>query len=434
MAKFTRNLAIYAVLRYSLIGIATISTFVQVGVFARVLDEKTLAFLMVLYGYAVFLNWIDAGLSRPVYPALREQFLKKGNYEDLLVNTIGVYLILSFAAVLIFTFAGQLLSVILDHNLTLTTVSLISATIGMNTGISFFRNLYAAIDGYIQYELIDLARRVSNLLIFGLAAIDDTLMLMATVHVCTTAVLLVVTVTLLTLQGNSRLGEVVRNAPRSFAPMYRRFGSDIKSYFVFMINETVVYNVGFILFPLFLSSSAIVVFGLWMRIVGGFGTLVRAVCDVLIHKFTDEHFKGNHSASYRTQIAMLVASGLLALVLVSVFWWLKDVILYYWVANKYEITGLQIFALTIWVFGNGLQHVSGTVLLAMGGFFDTVRTISTKVAVSVVALAVVSVFSGCELTTILLLLSITYITGAMLYLNAGLAATRDFALQAMASR
>jgi O-antigen/teichoic acid export membrane protein len=404
----------FTFLKYTGLSIGMINSFLQPFLFNKFFDEDTFSFLLVIYGISVYLTFMDGGISKPLYAYLRKKFIKKEELRDELTHITSFYFFVSVILCLLFFTVLVFVWHYYPNRLTFPFLVLFSIYTALNIVITYYYNILSAVEEYYFFEKINVGRRVLNLVAIFLLFIDETFVL--------SFVLSVVVLVILFLLLNIRLikkfdlsNKIFQFRIDTFYYVYRRFFKDSKNYLAFSINETLIYNSGFILIPYFLSSFFVVQYGLYVRIYAGIATFMRSVIDITIHDITRFYNNAEHKKLKNRIYLTMVLSVLIVVSGVVSFYFLQELIFTHWVDYKYLFNATIILALALWLFGNSIQHVSGTFLVSIGGHFNMMKRTSFYILLPLVIAQILSLFAGAKFSTFIILSASIYFIGATYY-------------------
>ena len=196
----------------------------------------------------------------------------------------------------------------------------------------------------------------------------------------------------------------------------RKYFRDARDSFIFTVNEIIIYNGGYLIFPLFLTSYEIIIYGLWMRLFTGISMLFRAITDISIHDTTRRYFEGNTLIVRKNLRNILSMNFLIIFVSIIVYFSAKDWLFDFWVGNKSIFSSSINFSLWVMIFANSIQHLSGTFLISIGNHFDFVKKISTAIMILTVLSNVTLGIFYKDISLILIILSLFYVIGSLIYL------------------
>lgn len=405
----------FAGLRVLSVLLEFIYGFGQPFVFSRSFSEADFAFILILYSCAVYFTFFDAGISKLSYARLRKTYVTASNNMcNVLSDTLIFYIALTVVVTSLFSAFTLSLSYFFANGFRLDVLMLFSMATGLNIMFSFFRSIYNALDLSIQFEYIDMGRKLINIAALALLFLDKTMLLTGVVMLVGLALIFLVIIFNLIRHFSIPL-HLFKFSPTSISALVKENFSQSRYIFLFTISETVVYNAGFILIPFFLLNRDIIQYNLWMKIYLGIAVFMRIVTDVTLHNITRHYF--NHEIAeakkwFYTTIWLslgLVTCGTIA------FYLLQGSIFPAWVGPGYVFNYWLIAALLIMLIGNSMQHVSGSFLLSTGHHFKETGKLSMVMAIATITLLLFSLVLLKKLDICLLITSIVYITGSLLY-------------------
>lgn len=405
----------YFFTRYASIFIGAGTAFVQYFLYAKYLDQNNMALLVLLSGYSIFLVWIDAGLSKPVYPALRQAYCDGRPIGEELGKLIHIYGLLGLLAVVIFAIATWALGSTFENTLPMATLLVLGINLAINTATSFFRNIFNAIDWYISFEVTELIRRLGNIFTSLFIIVDQSMSLTAYSNLAVLLVVYLYVITALIRKSGLTPASILAISMADLWRYYRRFKDETKNYLVFMVNESLIYNWGYFAVPLFLDKKQIILYGLWSRVYGGMAIISRAIADISIHGITRHYFAANRDAAKTQKMHTLNTSMGLSATMIAAFVAFHDPIMKLWTQGKYQLDTSLLIALALWLFGNSIQHVAGTFLLAIGNHFRSVRNISSLMAIGIISSMTLNLLVTKNLGLTLTVTACIYLLGAMVY-------------------
>lgn len=405
----------YALLRYASIGTGVISGFVQIALYTKYLSQENTAILILISGYSIFLNWIDAGLSKPVYPKLRKAYLNGKDVRQELAYLQYFYMALSGVAVFFFAALVLVLGQTLKNSIAPMTLTVMGINLALNTSTSFFKNIFNAIDSYTSFEITELIRRASNIFSTLLLIVDPSLILTAYSQFIIYAAVYYYIMKRLLAAADSSFFLIFKTNILLVRNYMSQYWQETKSYLLFMINETLIYNCSYFIFPLFMTSQQIVIYGIWSRIYSGMATFTRAISDITIHAITESYFQNRIEVAKKLKNRTLLLSITLSLSMLAVFFTLHTHIMKIWVHGQYELSFWALAGLCLWLLGNSVQHVAGTFLVSVGNFFSVIKNISFVLAFSIVCITSSSAWLTRDLGIVLTSTGCIYVLGALIY-------------------
>jgi len=415
--RFLKSISVsgqFIFLNYIGLLVAILNTYLRPQLFSVYFDESNFAILMLFYGISVYLAFLDGGISKPLYALIRELFISNDDKYKQYVNQafaffIGVFVV-SF---LLFCSTMLLLSFLIEQNISLLLVCLICLNLVLNFTLINIKNILIAIDQYEFFQRIELLRRGAVLLTILSLFLDPSFVLG---NVVVNGLLIIL---IFYVKANSapncpwfRLSDAKR--------IYLTLFSKAKHYFMFTINETLIYNSGFIIIPFFYNDFSVIQFSLCIALYNGIAMLSRSVLDISLHDMTKRFIKGDMKRSFKNFKYSILISSSLSVLFFLVLYFMSDFIFNLWVGVKYNLSNIMYTGLFLFLVGNVIQHISGTLLVSVHNNYRSVKKLSFNLMVSVVFVQlIISLFSfGVDL--LFFSTSVVYLVGSIIYFNRGL--------------
>jgi hypothetical protein len=209
------------------------------------------------------------------------------------------------------------------------------------------------------------------------------------------------------------LKRIISSSLSLFKEMFARS----KDVFVFSLSETSIYNLGFIVLPLMYGSNSVIQFGLWLKVFMGMAVLIRIMTDINIHRLTKLYFQSNRLAFFNLFDKTLISSIFIVLSSFTFFVLISNKFFYYWTAGKFEFDFNLKIALFLILLGNGIQHLSGTILLSIGNQFNFMRKWSLLFLGLIILVYFISFYFQPSLGILLVVLQLFYFFGSFIYLG-----------------
>lgn len=336
-------------LKLATMAIFLVNAVLQPAVFSRNLSINEYAFLTTFLGVISYGMLFDAGFGRAFYIELRERFAKKKEIDSVLAYTgkfyykIGLFLFLSF--LLIAFVCGKRFGLSTE-----TWIYVYSFVCFSSVFFGMYRPVLNACDRYISSEYMDIYKRfISTVLIISLFFFELE-------H----AVIIISLLSLYILGYLIR--EITLNCVKDtrlsdFEPNNLR--KNVKKSFVFSFSELTIYNLGYVIVPIYYSDEDIVVFGIAMRVFLAMVIGVRIFADTMIHKFSLNFLNGNITEANEIFIKTRNITLLVALFIVCIFMSLYDILLPIWIKN-YTINLNMALSISIFLVSNAILHVAGS--------------------------------------------------------------------------
>ncbi len=405
----------FAGLRLLSVMLEFIYGFGQPFVFSRSFGEADFAFILILYSCAVYFTFFDAGISKLSYARLRKSYITgTSSLPQVLSNTLIFYIALSVVVTGLFLVFTLSLSYFFTNGFRWYVLMLFSMATGLNIMFSFFRSIYNALDLSVKFEYMDMGRKLINIAALALLFLDKTMLLTGLVMLVGLAfIFLVIIFTLIRHFSIPR--QLFKFSSSGIWALIKENFSQSRYIFLFTISETVVYNSGFILIPFFLLNRDIIQYNLWMKIYLGIAVFMRIVTDVTLHNITRHYFNNEIAAAKKWYFKTIWLSLGLVSCGTLVFYLLQGRIFPSWVGAGYVFNNWLIAALLIMLTGNSLQHVSGSFLLSTGHHFKQTGKLSMVMAMVTITVLLLCLLLLKKLGVCILIISIVYIAGSLLY-------------------
>ncbi|WP_117883841.1 hypothetical protein [Aureibaculum luteum] len=420
LLKFFNVTKLFVFLNYGALLVGVLNTYLRPKFFSQYFSEQNFAFLTITYGLAVYIGFLDGGISKPLYVSLREKFInKKDGISQQIKQTFSFYLILFAIVLLIFSFVLLFFYYQLQNNLSLILIFLLVFNLTVNFQISNFKNILLAVDEFEFFQKIEFFRRISNLLAICSLVIDTSFIL----GVLLSNVIIVVLLLFLKKKLNQKYNLANRFLSIKWLEIttfYRQYFEQSKNFFQFTVFETIIYNSGFIIIPFFYDDFNIIQYGLLITIFNGISIFSRSIVDISIHEMTKTYLADNLKKSKKIFHYSLLISLIMNLLIFLVFIIFSEFIFDIWVGQKYIFTQLMYLALFIMLMGNAIQHVSGTILVSLKNNFKKVKLISRTILIIVLLAQFGVIIVKGNISLFYFMTSIIYFFGAIAYFYSAL--------------
>jgi O-antigen/teichoic acid export membrane protein len=356
---------------------------------------------------------MDGGLSRILYADLRKLFVEKSEYQTKVDTALKFYSSVGYLIFLLFSTFSFILYHFCQNSFNLIVIFLLAIGISLNVLLSYIKSIFASIDRFEQYERIDIIRKVLNLLAIGLIVFDETMILTSIFTALFSIILLVYSYYLLS-------GKLfIKNLSFDLASLklFKETFSTSKNIVLFSISEAFIYNAGFLIIPIIYTSYEVIQFGLWMKIFMGLAVLIRFATDINIHQITKKYFEKSKNTTLKLFKNTMIISVLIMGMSFFCFFMFKDVFFVIWVKNKYQLNNYMFIALFILLFGNSIQHISGSFLISTGKNFSLIRRNSLLVCFIHIFIYLMSFIFNIKLGILLIILEIVYFSMSIVYVK-----------------
>jgi len=401
-------------LNYAGLLIAILNTYLRPQLFSLYFGESIFATLMLVYGLSVYLAFLDGGISKPLYALIRELFIKNDDkHKQYVIQAFNFYIGVFILSFLLFCLTMLLLRHFIEQDMSILLVCLISLNLVLNFTLINLKNVLIAIDRYEFFQHIELFRRGTVLLTILSLFIDSTFVLGNAV-VNGLLIILIFYVRANTIPNSHWFS--LSDAKRFYLSLF----SKAKNYFVFTINETLIYNSGFIIIPLFYNDFSVIQFSLCIALYNGIAMLSRSVLDISIHDMTKRFINGDAKGSFKNFKFSILISSSLSVLFFLVLYCASDFIFDLWVGVKYNLSNIMYMGLFLFLVGNVIQHISGTLLVSVLNNYRSVKKLSFNLMVSVVFLQLIFSLFSFGVDQLFFSTSVVYLVGSLIYFNRSL--------------
>jgi O-antigen/teichoic acid export membrane protein len=394
------------------IVLTTFLNFYQLNLFSKFFDKQTFAFMMVVSGYSYYLSFLDVGISKPLYSTLRKKFLNKDDLLQHLLNTASAfYTLLVIIIILVITVLSLVLDIKFNSSFDYLTLLIIAINISLNICLPYFKNLLYSIDKILEYEQIDLFRRLFNLISLLLLYVDQAYRLSVFIFLIVQLVLFF----LVFKKLNFKVADKASFNKKDIKEFIATYWKDSFNYLFFIISESVIYNWGFILVPFMFSQANLIEYGIWNKILMAFVLLNSIISDLFLSKITSTYFANHYKETRVFLYKTIFFSFCLGVALFLFLFNFREQIFKFWVHDQYKLSSMHIFSLGVFFIANSLQHHSGTFLLSVGGYFKNMRIMSLTLSGLTILLLILIMILKYNFEQALMLTSIIYAGGAVWY-------------------
>lgn len=406
---------LFVLLNYGALLIGVLNTYLRPKFFSQYFTEQNFAFLTIIYGLAIYIGFLDGGISKPLYVSLRERFIKKKEtVSKLITRTFSFYLALFIFVLVLFSLVLLVVYTKFDNSLGIFLILLLAFNLSINFQISNFKNILLAVDEYEFFQKIEFFRRFSNLLAICSLVIDPSFIL----GMLLSNFIIIVLLFLLKQKLNKKYrlkNRFLSIRIQEIAAFYKQYFQQSKNFFAFTVFEIVIYNSGFIIIPFFYNDFDIIQYGLLITVFNGISIFSRAIVDISIHEMTKTYLEGNLIKSKKLFNYSLLITLFINVTVFLIFYSLSEFIFDNWVGEKYIFTQLMNLALLIMLIGNSIQHVSGTILVSLKDNFRHVKYKSGIILFFVLLVQLMVILTHGTISLFYLVTSFVYFFGAISY-------------------
>lgn len=414
---YISNLKKYAFIKIISVGLLVTWGFLQPSLFSKYLDQSDFAFLTLAYGYAVFLEFFDFGTGKPLYTILREKYIKQDRYQDTLQRGMILLAIILFYSLLLFT-AVLFFKIPSNSILHPITVIALSISITLTIFLNHLRNLLFAIDAYLSYEYIDIARKLGNLISVFLIVIDNTFFLTATASALFMIILMLIGIYIIQ-KKSGLIWKFDRSLFITFLEFLKKIVKTAIRSFVYTFNLSLMYHIGFLVLPIYLTHADFIQFGLWYKIAYGCIMITGAISDISINYTTKCYYQGNMRKAYSGLFKTIIIAMSMLLAIYFIIVISKNIIFEVWVGKEYTFNNLIMLSLLFHIVGRGLQHIAAQLLLATAtDSFKIAKNISLYSVFLTTIAALLAYLFQIEMQYFLIITNLIVLLDAFWYLKA----------------
>ena len=341
--------------------------FLQTFIFIRVFDYHDVSVIMLTNSICVFLMYFDFGLSKIYYVAIREKFIAGqalGDNSEIVSLATLFGLVLACGALLI---GGYLWLFDTRLHISPIVVSGYFLIIGLNLPWQLLQNASSAVDNFIPFEMLEVARRGLQLLVLLAllaypAPLPIFLLLLAIWGAAIAAA----------LRRLQRAGVVSRYRVHPLA-WYRALSpgarTSARQSATFLVGEAVLHQTPLLLTPLFYGLGApVIIADTVFKVFRGAATLCRVSSETLVPQQTAAFFRGDRAELQRRTAQVLGMSLLIVLALEVAFLFFGNWIFSILLNVRGLISGFALTSVALLIVAGMLQNTFGSLLQNTGSF------------------------------------------------------------------
>jgi len=400
--------------------VGVLNTYLRPKFFSQYFSEQNFAFLTIIYGLAIYIGFLDGGISKPLYVSLREKFIKnKEGISKLITQTFSFYLALFVVVLVLFSLVLFIVYTKFQNSLSVVLILLLTFNLSINFQISNFKNILLAVDEFEFFQKIEFFRRFSNLLAICSLVIDKSFIL----GMLLSNIIIIVLLLFLKQKLNKKYSlknRFLSIRMQEITSFYKQYFEQSKNFFLFTVFEIIIYNSGFIIIPFFYNDFNIIQYGLLITIFNGVSIFSRSIVDISIHEMTKTYLGGNLIKSKNIFKYSLLIALLINAMIFLFFYIFSEYIFDNWVGKKYIFTQLMYLALLIMLIGNSIQHVSGTILVSLKDNFRNVKFKSGIILSLILLVQIGVIITKGNISLFYLMTSFIYFFGAISYFYSAL--------------
>jgi hypothetical protein len=409
-AWLTRLEILPLVVRSLGVVVAAISGVLGIKIFLDVGGDAG-PYLVAMVSWLVFLPLMQFGLGRPLYGVLRRDYIGNGGVEAQLSISVMIFAGLSIFAICVFAgFAAWLLKDSLAP-LKVFEYSVLAAGLAASSSGAFQRDYCYAISRELLYESCELVRRCS--LLCGLFALwlnlDATLVGLALIASAVITQAFVARQVLRIYETACSLNSLVA--------VLRDVRLDACRFFLFSINEILLYNLPLVYFTLVNARDELVFFGVWTRLFQAVVLPMRMLIDARVNRKTASYHAGNFSTLREDLKVSVLIAMLSVMVLLAALALIIEPLVHWLGADELVGASWMGIGLATWCIGNAVQHVYGTFIVSYGlGFAFALKASAVSTIISAL-IFFVAMLLNVSVGPALALMGAVYALTAILYRN-----------------
>lgn len=410
----------YALLKYVGLILGVGGAFLQPALFSRSMSHDDFALLSFLYGIIAYLAFCDFGMHKPIYSALRKAHMSGRRVREKLHTYLSFYLLILVVVGVVFAAALIVMPDRVIYGISRPTLGFFALAASANLFLNYIEYIFNALELQVVFQKIDITRRAANVFSLLLLFLDSSFFLTIFANVAF--------LTGCCYYAFRTLGRRYGVRPqldwKTSRALVRRLWSKSRDSLALTMSDTLIYNFGFLILPLYLGSADIISYSLWLKVFFGGALIIRIIIDIHIHDITRFYFSGEHSRAAAILRKSIHLSLLLAIGFALAFFLSKPVMFALWVKDVSAFSVYQYASLGIWLGALAIQGSAGTFLLSQGGSFAFMRNTSLLLMLSVCSAFTALVASGVPLGTTLLLVGMINLVGSFLYLEKSMAVVK----------
>jgi O-antigen/teichoic acid export membrane protein len=367
--------------------------FLQTFVFVRVFDHHDFSIIILINNAAMLLMLVDLGFSKIIFVDIREKFVN-GNAVDhtdrvISLTTLYSLMVLGGAlstAIYVLYFGGSM-------QISPLVCGIYFLVVALNLPWQLLQNVCSAIDNFLEFEALDVVRRIvqiiilSLLLIFRIELVAFTCMLLTWI----------IAISIILVRLKTR-GVTSRYAVDPFAWRHTLTPADKSAMLqsaVFIGSETVMYQAPLLLTPLFYGLGApVIIVDTVFRFFRASISLFKISSETLIPLQTQAYFSKDWPELRRRTYQVLGVSAAFAGLIAATLLLFGHQIFAALLSSRELISTEAILCILALVGSNVLQNTFGSLLVITGFFKDLSRVGACIAALVLVALPLMGAVSG----------------------------------------
>lgn len=432
MAGDNRFLSIpYLFLRSTTAGGAVVAGLIQTFVFARIVSPERFSIFILVGTLGVTLWLFDFGIAKILFVRTREWYLKgcKGRYvaeRSGIIVILYTSLVLAIGMVFLVAIAAAPDSTLLNA----VELSLFFVFTALNLVWFVLRNLSVAIDDFVNFETLEVLRRIGHM----------ALMLAMLIGLPLLAFLIVANLVWAGLFALSAHRLMARRAlalrfdhfPRRLQSFFRANRKEVMRTGTYGINEFFIYHFPYAVVPyMFGLGAPTIVLDTTFKVFRGATLLYSAGCDIAVPRQTRAFAERDRPSLILATLMAAALGSLPALLLVGLLVFGAEPFFALLLGPAATMPPQTTLLLVILLVANLAQTVANF-LLVHTGFFREIAALAVAVSVVMATATGISISVGADFLGFLTTYTAVYVCSALAYLALAIAgpirtAQRDWA-------
>lgn len=400
-------------LRSSTAASSVATGLLQTFVFARVLTPEQFSLFVLVGALGFTLLLCDLGAAKILFVRLRQHYLDRSKDNSVASQTNAI-VILYIALAIVGTFVCFIAMVSFRSESWLQSFqfSLFFLFTAVNLAWFALRNIAIAVDEYVYFEGLEVARRF--LVIFATVALLFFLPLTAFLILVNAIWLAAFTLCILRLKRRDALTTRLRGQVRFLKHFWSENGRTLLRSSIFSISEIYIYNFPYFFVPAFYGLGApTIILDTAFKVFRGGSVAYSAACDVALPKQTQAFNNRDFVSLMRST---WIALGLCAIptITVSIILWAAGERLFALLLGPAAVMPNVAPVLILLLFANMFQMVALS-LLVHTGFFKEIAQAAPFVVVAMTLGTLFAFFSKASILEYMWIYAIIYSCGALVF-------------------
>ena len=400
-------------LRSSTAASSVVTGLLQTFVFARVLtpEQFSLFVLVGALGFALLL--CDLGAAKILFVRLRQHYLDRSKDKSVAAQTSAI-VILYIALAIVGALVCFLAMVCFRSESWLQSFqfSLFFLFTAVNLAWFALRNVAIAVDEYIYFEVLEVARRF--LVILATVALLFLLPLTSFLILVNAIWLVAFALGILRLKARDALSARLRGQLRFLKTFWSENGRTLLRSSIFSISEIYIYNFPYFFVPaVFGLGAPTIILDTTFKVFRGGSIAYSAACDVALPKLT-QAFNSRDLVGLTRSIWVALGLSAIPTIIVSIVLWVAGERLFAMLLGPAAVMPNVGPVLTLLLFANMFQMVALS-LLVHTGFFKEISQASPFIAVAMTLGTLFAYLSKASILEYLWIYAIIYSCGMLVF-------------------